>query len=103
MIELTEDNLQQYINDNEKVIVQFGATWCGGCRVMKPKFKRMAAENESIVFIYADAEKFIESRGVATIKNLPTFVGFSNGELVAKEVGTKSGVLESLLTDTNNG
>ena len=39
MIELTEDNLQQYVSDNQKVVVQFGASWCGACKVMKPQVK----------------------------------------------------------------
>ena len=46
-IELTGDTLQQIIQENDKVMVQYGATWCGNCRIMKPKFKKLAAENES--------------------------------------------------------
>ena len=56
MIELTEDNLQEYLLQHDKVIVQFGATWCGACKIMKPRVKKVAAENTDIVFIYADAE-----------------------------------------------
>ena len=36
-IELTEDNLQQYLTDNAKVMVQYGAGWCGNCKITKPK------------------------------------------------------------------
>ncbi len=43
-LELTEDNLQQYVADNNKVMVQYAASWCGNCRIMKPKFKKLAAE-----------------------------------------------------------
>lgn len=38
-LELTEDKLQEIINSNAKVMVQYGASWCGNCRIMKPKFK----------------------------------------------------------------
>lgn len=48
--ELTEDNLQDLISQTEKVAVQYGATWCGNCRIMKPKFKKQASENENIAF-----------------------------------------------------
>ena len=61
MTELTEDNLQEIISTNEKVIVQFGATWCGACRVMKPRVKKLAESTDDVIFIYADAEKFTES------------------------------------------
>ena len=35
--ELSEDHLQNIVNENEKVVVQYGATWCGNCRIMKQK------------------------------------------------------------------
>ena len=80
-IELTGDTLQQIIQENDKVMVQYGATWCGNCRIMKPKFKKLAAENEGIPFYYVDAEKFPESRKLATVDNLPTFAAFEGGTL----------------------
>lgn len=35
--ELEQDNLEEIIKENELVVVQYGATWCGNCRIMKPK------------------------------------------------------------------
>jgi len=102
MIELTEDNLQQYVSDNQKVVVQFGASWCGACKVMKPQVKKLAAANEDVVFIYADAEKFVESRGITVVRNLPTFVGFVGGELIAKSVGSKREALSELVDNVIN-
>jgi len=80
-IELTGDTLQQIIQENDKVMVQYGATWCGNCRIMKPKFKKLAAENEDIPFYYVDAEKLPKSRKLATVDNLPTFAAFEGGTL----------------------
>lgn len=93
-IELTEDTLQNIVSENEKVVVQYGATWCGNCRIMKPKFKKLASENESIPFLYVDAEKLPESRKLATVDNLPTFAIFRNGELVNQ---VQSNQAESLI------
>ncbi len=50
--ELAEDNLQEIIKNNDKVVVQYGASWCGNCRIIKPKFKKLAAENDEIPFYY---------------------------------------------------
>ena len=80
--ELSDDTLQNIVKENEKVVVQYGASWCGNCRIMKPKFKRLASENEDIPFYYVDAEKLPESRKLAQVNNLPTFAIFKNGELV---------------------
>jgi thiol-disulfide isomerase/thioredoxin len=71
--ELGDDTLAQIVNDNEIVMVQYGASWCGNCRIMKPKFKKLAAENEEIPFFYVDAEKLTESRQLAKVDNLPHF------------------------------
>ena len=60
--ELTKDNLNEIISNNETVIVQFSASWCGNCRIMKPKFKKLASENETVEFLMVDAEKYPESR-----------------------------------------
>lgn len=81
-VELAEDNLSQVLNSTENVMVQYGAGWCGNCRIMKPKFKKLSTENEAVTFVYVDAEKFPESRKLAKVDNLPTFAAFKNGTLV---------------------
>ncbi len=95
-LELTEDNLSQYLADNKKVMVQYAATWCGNCRIMKPKFKKMAAENDEVAFLIVDAEKFPESRKFAKVDNLPTFAAFENGVLVEQVQTNKAEVLTDL-------
>lgn len=81
-LELTEDNLEQFLTDTDKVMVQYSASWCGNCRIMKPKFKKLASENEDITFLMVDAEKFPSSRKFANVDNLPTFAAFEKGTLV---------------------
>ena len=87
--ELTEDNLEQLLAAHPKVMVQYGASWCGNCKITKPKFKRMAEENADIEFYYVDAEKLPNSRKFADVTNLPTFAGFVNGQLVKQAQGNK--------------
>ncbi len=100
--ELSEDNLQQIINSNEKVMVQYAASWCGNCRIMKPKFKKLAGENEDVVFIIVDAEKFPESRKLANVNNLPTFAAFKKGSLVNQVQTNKIEGLTDLLNEVTN-
>jgi thiol-disulfide isomerase/thioredoxin len=76
--ELSQDNLAEIVADNEKVVVQYMASWCGNCRLMKPKFKKLASENEQVQFVLVDAEQFPESRKMAKVDNLPTFATFKN-------------------------
>lgn len=101
-IELTEDNLQQIVSTNDKVMVQYGATWCGNCRIMKPKFKKLASENDEIPFYYVDAEKLPESRKLATVDNLPTFAVFEGGNLKAQVQTNKAESLATLFSEIKN-
>jgi thiol-disulfide isomerase/thioredoxin len=97
--EITEDNLKEIIDSNEKVVVQFSAGWCGNCRIMKPKFKRFAGEYENATFVLVDAEKNPESRKLAKVDNLPTFAAFKNGELVNQIQTNKPDVLKELINE----
>jgi thiol-disulfide isomerase/thioredoxin len=97
--ELSQDNLGQIVSDSKTVIVQFSASWCGNCRIMKPKFKKLASENETVVFVIADAEKFPESRKLATVDNLPTFATFVDGKFVNQTQTNKFDVLKDLVNE----
>lgn len=97
--ELEEDNLAAKLQESETVIVQYSAGWCGNCRLMKPKFKRMAGENDELPFIVVDAEKYPESRKLAEVNNLPTFASFKGGKLVNQVQTNKTEVLKSFIDE----
>jgi len=97
ILELEQDNLQEIVSQNPKVAVQFSASWCGNCRIMKPKFKKMATEKDGITFVIVDAEKFPESRKLANVSNLPTFAIFNQGALIDETQTNKADVLAELV------
>ncbi len=97
--EIEKDNLAEIIAENNTVIVQFAASWCGNCRIMKPKFKLFASQNENIPFVLVDAEQFPESRKMAKVDNLPTFATFKNGALVNQTQTNKAEVLAELVAE----
>ncbi|AZQ43985.1 thioredoxin family protein [Nonlabens ponticola] len=99
---LEQDNLQEIVASNDKVVVQYMASWCGNCRLMKPKFKKLAGENEDTIFILADAEKFPESRKLATVDNLPTFATFKNGSFVNQLQTNKFDNLKDLVNEVTS-
>ena len=96
-VEAVADDLNEQLAQNQKVMVQYGATWCGNCKITKPKFKRFSREHEDILFIYIDAEKFPNSRKMANVNNLPTFAGFFDGKLVEEAKGNKIEIIEKVL------
>ena len=99
LIELNEDTLQNIVESNEKVVVQYSASWCGNCRIMKPKFKKLASEKENLTFVIVDAENAPESRKLANVSNLPTFATFVNGKLVNETQTNKAEVLTDVVNE----
>lgn len=97
VLELEQDNLQEIVAKNNNVVVQYSASWCGNCRIMKPKFKKEATLNEAITFVHVDAEKFPESRKMANVDNLPTFASFNKGALKNQVQTNKYDVLKELI------
>ncbi|WP_405206132.1 thioredoxin family protein [Aquimarina sp. LLG6339-5] len=100
--ELTTDNLSEVIRDNNTVVVQYSATWCGNCRIMKPKFKKLASEKNDTAFVIVDAEKNPESRKMATVDNLPTFATFKDGVFVNQVQTNKFDILKELVDEVAN-
>src|SRR5690606_28838120 len=99
LLELESDTLQEVINDNDTVIVQYSASWCGNCRIMKPKFKKLASETEGVKFVIVDAEKFPESRKLGNVNNLTTFTAFKRGNFANQVQSNKVYRLIDLLNE----
>ncbi len=102
LVEISNDNLKEVVNQEETVVVQYSAGWCGNCRIMKPKFKKLAAENGNVSFVIVDAEKNPESRKLAKVDNLPTFAAFKNGEFVNQVQTNKFDLLKELVNEVTN-
>lgn len=102
IVELDKDNLGEIVNDNEIVMVQYAASWCGNCKIMKPKFKKLAIENENVRFVIADAENYPESRKLANVNNLPTFAAFKGGKLMNQIQTNKLEPLAQLLNEVTS-
>ncbi|MGY5847762.1 thioredoxin family protein [Salegentibacter sp. HM20] len=100
--ELDQDNLGEIVGNNKTVVVQYMATWCGNCRLMKPKFKKLASENEDVEFLLVDAEKFPESRKLANVDNLPTFATFKDGNFVNQVQTNKFEPLKDLVNEVTS-
>lgn len=97
--ELTEDNLAELIVHQPLAFVLYSASWCGNCKIMKPKFKKFSNEVDSVPFFIVDSEKFPESRKLANVDNLPTFARFINGKSSGQVQTNKGTVLKSFIDE----
>ena len=98
--ELDSDNLKSIVDGGKTVVVQYSAGWCGNCRMMKPKFKRMAEEYADFEFVMVDAEKYPESRKMAKVDNLPTFAAFKAGALAGQIQTNRADNLKDFIDET---
>uniref|UniRef100_A0A7E4V9V5 Thioredoxin n=1 Tax=Panagrellus redivivus TaxID=6233 RepID=A0A7E4V9V5_PANRE len=65
------------------VIIDFYATWCGPCRIMGPKFHKMADELTGNIYIKVDVDEGEDIVNTFDIKVMPTFVFIKNGKTIA--------------------
>jgi thiol-disulfide isomerase/thioredoxin len=81
---VTDNEFDDRLKANEKVIVKYFAGWCGSCKLFAPKFRRLSEDErfEGITFIDINAEENENARKIAGVDNLPFFAAFKNGELV---------------------
>jgi thioredoxin len=87
-MEISSVDLQQKINNGDKIIVEFWAEWCGPCRMMKPIFEKVATENSSDVQMYT--MNIDQNQGVAAalgIRSIPTVKMFNANQVIDTKVG----------------
>ena len=104
-MEISSVDLQQKINNGDKVIVDFHATWCGPCKLMKPTFEKLTTENTSEVQMYTmDVDLNRDIAISLGIRSVPTIKIFNGGEVVETKVGVLSeGQIKGLVTELING
>lgn len=79
MITKTDEDIEQLLDENTRVIVMFGATWCRPCKVFKPKFQTLSEETSDIPFVYCDVDDTRDLVTDLSIQSVPTVVGFFDG------------------------
>jgi len=102
-IELTEQNFEKTIKENDIVLVDWWADWCGPCHRFAPVFEAAAAENEDIVFGKVDTEAQQHLAGLAGIMSIPTLMIFRDGILVFSQAGAlPAAALDDLISQVRN-
>jgi thioredoxin 1 len=86
-VALTATSFEHTLKDNDIVLVDFWASWCGPCRMFAPVFEKAAAAHPDIVFGKVDTEAEQALAGAAGISSIPTLMAFREGVLVFSQPG----------------
>ncbi len=80
ILEITTENFDEIIENNETVLVDFFATWCGPCKMMAPVIEKIASENAGVTVGKCDVDEAEELAMRFDIMSIPTIMVFKNGE-----------------------
>ncbi|HET9646673.1 MAG TPA: thioredoxin [Microlunatus sp.] len=86
-INIDTSDFESTITDNDIVLVDFWADWCGPCKRFAPVYEKASAENTDIVFAKLDTDANQELSQHLGIEGIPTLMAFREGVLVFNQAG----------------
>ena len=85
----TKAEFENLIKENNNVVIDFYATWCGPCKMLAPVIESVAEEKTNIKFVKVDVDDSRELAELFGISSIPTVVYIKNEKMALRELGFK--------------
>lgn len=86
-IEINTDDFEETITENDIVLVDFWADWCGPCKRFAPIYEKASEEYPEVTFAKLDTEANQALSAALNIEGIPTLMAFREGVLVFNQAG----------------
>jgi thioredoxin 1 len=103
MRELTTDELKQKLDNGDKVLVDFFATWCGPCKALIPVLESISNDFDGVELIKMDVDQNMDLAMELGIRSVPTVVLFEGTKEVFRTTGANNKTFyEKVITESFN-
>lgn len=86
-VDLTADTFERTILDNDIVLVDFWADWCGPCKMFAPWYEQVSEQHDDVVFAKVDTETEQALAASFNIRSIPTLMAFRDDIMVFSQPG----------------
>ena len=86
VMDLDSSNFHDAVSQNNLLLVDFWAEWCGPCKSMHPIFSRMAKKYEQVRFARVNVDNSQDVAKKFNVQSIPTFIMFKNGQVAQQMV-----------------